>query len=434
MDHRALRRPRFEEAGVVECHVGKGARVRLTRSMIAGLAVGATASLVACEMPAPIAPPPPPAPAHAAPVPKLRSASIAPSVELAPPLDLGEPTRVAVPDGFAIHSFAFAGTRLFAAGTDARGKLVRVGDVRGSTIAWGERVALPRKRDSFNDYRPEIVVDATPTGLVRLAIARNAEDWHETLLVLEETERGWARHHALPPWAAPAQVDGGFEFGYGSPHDLRGDELVTTSMSGSDIRPYRPGREANTTLLYFRRDANGWNPTVLPFADGATSLGWGIAISTDGDAIALMTEHGTEERADLYRREGTSFVPSVSLPIPGRAEGIVRTGSRMIVRADALVVLARGEQGWNEERRIASPDGPPPDHGWASAFAAPDRLLAMLRDGRLFQIDVEGDAAVRPMVFPAGVAPERHRKWAASASHLLGLDRDDLLLWALPPM
>ena len=348
-------------------------------------------------------------------------------------LRLGEPARANAPDGLVLTALAVSGSRIFVAGREAGGApVVRVGELGNGSIAWTDRIALRLDSDADVEIEPELWVDKL--SRTRLAVARRGQDWHASLLVIEETSQGWTRREALPPWRT--EGGGGFEFEYGSPTVLRGDELFTLTFPGATLERGRLG-EASSTLLLFRQD-DGWRPTVLPLADGATELGWGLAVTPDGATLALVAAHGSDgHHLDLYARAGAGFEPTQTVALSGPPwMSVVSTSSRLVVVTRALVVLREHDGRWSEERRLALPDTEETARGVGShltPIASGDRLFVWRADRTLFAVDLGASRAVRPVELPAGVERRALRAWALSGPRLVALHGGEILWWSLEP-
>lgn len=357
------------------------------------------------------------------------------STDPGPSLRLGEPARADAPDGLELTALAVSGSRIFVAGDEAGGApVVRVGELGPGSVAWSDRIALRLDADADVEIEPELWVDER--SRTRLAVARRGQDWHRSLLVIEETSQGWTRREALPPWRTEGA--GGFEFEYGSPTVLRGDELFTLTFPGATLDRGRLG-EASSTLLLFHGDGSG-RPTVLPFAEGATELGWGLAVTPDGATLALVAAHGSDGyQIDLYARGGTGFEPTQSVAVSGPPwTSVVSIGSRIVVVARALVVLREHAGRWSEERRLALPDTEETARGVGShltPIASGDRLFVWRADRTLFAIDLAAPHAVRTVELPADVERRALRAWAVSGPWLVALHGGEILWWSLddPP-
>ena len=356
------------------------------------------------------------------------------SGDLGPPLPIGEPTRAPGPEGFDIASLAVVGSRLFVGGSaPGTGPAVRGGERRCGSLEWPDRISLHGESDPELEYDPKLTLDVS-SGTTRLAVARRGESWHASLLVLEEANGRWTRREALPPWR-DSGADG-FEFDYGSPLVLRGDELFTLASPGSRIEHDREPSESSSTFLHFRRNERGWRAAPLPFFPDATELWWGIALTPDGSTLGLLTEHGSDGcHVDLYQRDGPTFRATLSLAVPGTPSDVVCTSSRMVVTARQIVVLRRREGRWSEERRIELPDTERTAAGIGThltPIGAPDRLIVRRAEPALFDVDVEGSGIVRPIELPSGLEVRRLGAMALDGSRLFAVRGREILWWFHP--
>lgn len=344
----------------------------------------------------------------------------------------GNPVRALGPPDFSISSLAVSGPRIVAGGNGpGNTPQVRVGTLRADSIEWGHAIELRQPSDPELEYSPEVALDTSTRQ--RIAVARRGESWNESLLVFEELHGTWVRREALPPWRTSGAD--GFEFEYGSPLVMHGDELFTLSSPGSEFEGQKKLGESSSTLLRFQRTEQGWHGTPLPLNRSVVMLWWGVALTPDGSTLALLTRHrGGGYFVDLYLRAGSGFQIGPSISVSGTPSGVACTRSRVVVTSGQVVVLARDQHGWSLERSIRLPDTEWTVVGrgthW-SPFADGHQLVVRRADPALYLVDVERSGAVRQIVLPSGIDVKSLGAMAFNESRLFAVLGPEILWWSI---
>jgi hypothetical protein len=363
------------------------------------------------------------------------SPSGAPPVSPADSIPLGPPKRFAAPDGLRLKDLAVAKTRVFAIVEPVAGgdRELRVGEVAGEALTWRDRVVLRLPSDAASAFDPEFAEGAS---MGRVAVARRGTDWHASFLVVDESNGRWKKEEAVPPWRRDGA--GGFEFEYGTPSIVRGDELFMLSFPGARIDHGTKQTESSSAFLHFHHDAAGWHGAAIPFVSAATDLGWSIVFAPDGASVGVLTEHGPARALDLYRRDGSSFVPTSSLDLPADTATVIRSRSRLVALGREITVFKEAGAGWVEERRIRLPDSESTAKGQATGLVpivSNDRLIAQRADGWLFDLDLAGEGRVRRLLFPKEIDARKITNLSIEQDRLWGLSgNDQVVAWAMPAL
>lgn len=349
-----------------------------------------------------------------------------------------------LPEAFRVKHVAATGEAVLVSGF-ARGQTapsVWVGRVEATgELRWLERLTVGGHVDE--ETEPALSADERG-GVLRVAVSRRGEHWHDAPLVFQRSSTGkWATPAPLRlPWDRADRGTSGYEFELGYPLLVRGDELFTMTFPGAPVSRGRLG-EASSTVLHAREGEGAWPSAALPFAEGAAQLGWHLALSSDGAVLFVGTEHRDKaQHLDLYVRSSPSapFAFPRSLRVaapPQRLFDVAFVGPSLVVATSEHLAVYEGRAGeWGESRRVVLPSTEAVKKGVGASLALLDVPVAVRAGGVAARAAYVSRAdGARFLVSPAGrvrVLPEGPAPSAASATHLYAVRGGELLELDLP--